>query len=285
LKYRENVTENKDYIEFRRKEIKEIINIKKMYNDDEVLNREVIFMNAAQAIEEIDKYGITSDILNKEYGISAGTLSNYKKKKKAPSKRQSSQSKVLEVLYYALRLISSHPGVNPLKELRDLRFAENLGLKDLVKKYEKSDIDLIKLTVKETVERKLNEKQFVRALDRFKEKYTYVNDETLEKASEESPDLVQGIVLDENINTLARAHALYALSLSANDEYFSFIKGFVNHSAPLIRESAIMGLYEYYDLEEERHLEVKDSFKEILNHEKAKGIRSKTISLLEQMEQ
>jgi hypothetical protein len=46
-----------------------------------------------------------------------------------------------------------------------------------------------------------------------------------------------------------------------------------------------MGLYEYYDLEEERHLEVKDSFKEILNHEKAKGIRSKTISLLEQMEQ
>jgi hypothetical protein len=256
-----------------------------MYNDDEVLNREVVFMNAAQAIEEIDKYGITSDILNKEYGISAGTLSNYKKKKKAPSKRQSSQSKVLEVLYYALRLISSHPGVNPLKELRDLRFAENLDLKDLVKKYEKSDIDLIKLTVKETVERKLNEKQVVRALDRFKEKYTYVNDETLEKASEESPDLVQGIVLDENINTLARAHALYALSLSVNDEYFSFIKGFVNHSAPLIRESAIMGLYEYYDLEEERHLEVKDSFKEILNHEKAKGIRSKTISLLEQMEQ
>ena len=240
-------------------------------------------MSTAQALKEITQYGLSKEELYRDYGISLSTQSNYTKKTKTPVKRRTAQSKVIEVLHYVLKVISAHQGVNPIKELRELTFEDHMHLSEFLKRFEANDLELLKITIKTQVERKLSEREVVRPLDVFRDKYKFLNDETLEKASISSPELLQGIVLDEKINTLARSHALYALSLGAREELYSFILGFVNHQSPFIRESALMGLFEYYDSDEGKHLEIKEILERKLREEKAIGIKKKIDSLLEQM--
>lgn len=240
-------------------------------------------MNTAQAIKEMSQFGLSQDELHKEYDISLSTLANYTKKNKAPAKRKTSQAKVIEIVHYALKVISSHQGVNPIKELRELTLDSHMHLGEFLKRFEDNDSELLKITIKSCVERKLSERESVRALEQFEEKYTYLNDETLEKATYEVPELLKRIVFDEKINPLARAHTLYALSFDARKEYFPFISSFINHPSPFIRESALMGLFEYYDKDEEQYLDLKEVFIKHLKEEKASGIRDKIVSLLERM--
>ncbi|MFL5783120.1 MAG: hypothetical protein ACJ76H_00840, partial [Bacteriovoracaceae bacterium] len=207
----------------------------------------------------------------------------YTKKNKSPSKRKTSQAKVIEIVHYALKVISSHQGVNPIKELRELTLDRHMHLREFLKRFEDNDPELLKITIKSCVDRKLSEREAVPALERFEEKYTYLNDETLEKATYEDPQLLKGIVFDERINPLARAHTLYALSFGGREEYFSFIASFVSHPSPFVRESALMGLFEYYDKDERKHLELKEFFIKHLKEEKAIGIKEKLSSLLERM--
>ena len=239
-------------------------------------------MNSSQKLRAIrESFGYSNEELSERFEISIGTLSNYKGKR-IPRKRHSEASKLIDVLFCALKVIASHSGHNPKIELRNLRF-RNLSFEDFVRSFLKSDSDLLKITVEEMIESQLKERQFERPLDKFKAKYDHLNDETLAKASKESPQLVEGIIVDEQIPPLARSHALYALAMTVNEDYFPVVRSYISHASPFIRECAFMGLAAYYDEEEGKHLELKELFARQLEDERASGVRKRIASLLESM--
>jgi hypothetical protein len=122
-----------------------------------------------------------------------------------------------------------------------------------------------------------NKKQEIskeRVIERFRKKYGNAHIESFEKASSEDPVLLQELILDDALLALAQTH---------NEEYFSFIKRFIQHESPFLREIAFHGLFEYYDKEEANHTDLKEFFKTSLEHEKALGVAKTISSLLELM--
>jgi hypothetical protein len=240
-------------------------------------------MKSSQLIKEINQFGLSNDELTRRYPIAASTLNNYSRNAK-PVKRSSDSIKLVELVHYALSEIASHPGVNPKEELDRLQLSKNMTMATFLTQFIKDDIDHLKVTVKMAIENLFRDKEPKRALETYLEKYRHLNDDTLEVATSESPELVQGIVIDENIKPIARAHALYALGFGAREEYFSFIKGFASHPSPFMRESTFMALAQYYDREENRHLELKAYFQLGLRIEKGSGVKQKLSELLEGMD-
>lgn len=240
-------------------------------------------MNTAKALKEITEYGFTNEELDHDYGISLSTQANYQKNKHHV--RQSLSLKTIEALRFALELISKHSGFNPAKEIREIRFeSEQLKLNEFIKKFESSDPELLKYAIGLRLESFIKDREIIRPLDEFRKRYEFINDETLEKASTECPELLQGIILDETINPLAKSHALYALSLGGREQYYSFIKGFINHPSPFLRESACMGIFEYFEnVEEARSKDVKEVLERALRIEKATGVKEKMRYLIENM--
>lgn len=121
------------------------------------------------------------------------------------------------------------------------------------------------------------------AIDAFTKKYKYVNEDTLNIAAEESPDLVIGLLSAKSANVLIRSAALLALAGTVDEGYFGIIKLFSTDEAPYVRESAFMGLFHYYDEFEGRHLELKQYFQKKLVTEKSLGVRTRLKQLLEMM--
>jgi hypothetical protein len=131
-----------------------------------------------------------------------------------------------------------------------------------------------------------NKKQEIskeRVIERFRKKYGNAHIESFEKASSEDPVLLQELILDEELRPIGRSYALLALAQTHNEEYFSFIKRFIQHESPFLREIAFHGLFEYYDKEEANHTDLKEFFKTSLEHEKALGVAKTISSLLELM--
>jgi hypothetical protein len=122
-----------------------------------------------------------------------------------------------------------------------------------------------------------------RAIDQFHKKYGDANDESFHKASFEKPELLKGIILDEELSSLARSHALMALAWTHNKEYFSFIKGFIKHESPFLREIAFRGLFQYYDAEDQKNIDLKELFKTSLENEKSNGVIKRITELLKLM--
>lgn len=242
-------------------------------------------MSAAQILKEINHYGYSNEELSRDYDVSLSTLSNYSNEKKAPKERRSPQLTTMEVVLAVLKWVASYHVVNPVKELREITLEDHMHINEFIKKYisENNDPKLVLMAIRPYVLERLKEKAAIRPLDKFREIYQYYNEETLDIASVEMPELVKEIILDESIKPFSRSLALYALALGARDEFFEFIKGFIKHSAPFMRESAFMALFEYYNEEEKKHLELKDLFHKSWEEEKADGIKKKIGSLLESM--
>jgi hypothetical protein len=87
-------------------------------------------------------------------------------------------------------------------------------------------------------------------LEKFRKKYEYINQETLEKASRECPELVEGIANDETVSALTRSHALQALADTENRVYIKLLKSYIDHDSALLRESARRGLKKFYKYKE-----------------------------------
>ena len=122
-----------------------------------------------------------------------------------------------------------------------------------------------------------------RAIERFEKKYGSGNDESLKKASSEDPELLKELILDEELQPLGRSHSLFALAHTNREEHFSFIKNFVQHESPFLREIAFRGLFQYYDVKEEKHTELKELFKIYLETEQSPGVFNRISSLLKEM--
>ena len=179
---------------------------------------------------------------------------------------------------------SLFPGVNPKIELRLLK-VENETIVEFVNSHStpKQDTDLLRKFLRLCIESQLKEKTIERAEERFRKKYEFINEDTLAMAAQELPELVEALVVDDKLTPLARANALLALSYTHNEDYLSLIKAFISYESPLMRESAFMGLFEYYDRDDEEHLELKDLFKKMLETEKAPGVKQRIALLLEDM--
>lgn len=105
------------------------------------------------------------------------------------------------------------------------------------------------------------------SLEKFRAKYQYFNEQTLLKATQEDSELLKELVLDNSLAPLAKAYVIDALAWGSREEYFAIIKDTTDHANPLLRESAYLALYEFYNLEAERHLELKDLFKACFRRE------------------
>lgn len=233
------------------------------------------------------RFGFSKEELVDRFNISESTQKNYSAKKKsgkARGTRASGISKSVELIHFALTKLEEHPGVNPKKEFDALKI-ENHPIDEFVLLFKKDQEEHSKITIKMAIDAQLKDRELERPTVQFKKRYTHINDETLEQAVVECPDLVEKLVLDESLRPLARSHALFALASVTEDKepIFQFVKTFINHPSPFIRETAFMGLYECYSSDSEKYSELKKLFQESLEQEKAIGIKKKISSLLESM--
>jgi len=240
------------------------------------------------ALKEIRSFGFSDEELRRDFQISDQTIRNYSAKSKRKKEIRISAPLIkLEMLSYILKTMKvKFPQLNAKVELKFLK-VEGEPIVQFVNSHAKpkyKNEELIQKILNLSIESQLREKTIARAVDRFKSKYEYINLDTLETASMEAPDLVEGIVVDDKLTPLVRSYAIFALAQTHNDNYFSLIRAFVQHESPLMRESAYLGLFEYYDKEEKKHLELVNLFKKMLETERAPGVRQRIASLLGDME-
>jgi hypothetical protein len=241
----------------------------------------------ANILKEIKKFGFSNEELERDFQFSPQTLHNYAAAGKAGKKsdvRKSSPAVKLQVIHLALSRAKALSGVNPKFVIKNLKIGRESFSEFVVKKSKpRMDIEIVKLLLEESIEKCLMFWNKERSIERFEKKYGDVHIESLQKASFEDPELLEGIILDEKLSSFGRSFALFALAQTHNEEYFSFIKGFVQHESPFFREVAFRGLFEYYDADEEKHGDLKEFFKTSLENEKAPGVAKRITSLLQEM--
>lgn len=84
-------------------------------------------------------------------------------------------------------------------------------------------------------------------IEKYRQKYGYLNDETLAVATVEMPSLLVDMINDGTIRDSTRADLLEVLGKDARQEYFSFIKGFTHYNSPMVQEGAYTGLFHYFE--------------------------------------
>ena len=120
----------------------------------------------------------------------------------------------------------------------------------------------------------------MKSTDVFRQKYIYLNEITLHKATEESPELLVAILNDPVVDSsLVISLTIIALAVGGRVEYLPLIRSFLTHSAALVRESVYMGLFEYY----ENDPSLKLVLKEALLMEPAEGVKKTISAILSQM--
>jgi len=98
-------------------------------------------------------------------------------------------------------------------------------------------------------------------IDKYKDKYKYLNRSTIEIASLHDPELLKELIEDETLRPFIRGIIIDELSIGAREEYFDFIKSFIDSKDSFIAEGAYLGLYEYYDSDREKYSDLKVLFK------------------------
>ena len=84
-------------------------------------------------------------------------------------------------------------------------------------------------------------------IEQFRNKYEYINHETLALAAQEDPQLLKDLIENSELNQLALGIALSSLGEAMIPDYLDFIKSYTTHSSSLVQEGAYRGLGRYLD--------------------------------------
>lgn len=121
-------------------------------------------------------------------------------------------------------------------------------------------------------------------LIKYREIYTYLNEETLPIALKDGHgDLVVGM-LKEGLNRVAVGSILMALGESLKADYISLLWRYTKNEDPYIRESAYMGLNYYPDEDRPQYSYFLTQFKNNLVTEPSPGVREQLEHCIEWME-
>lgn len=252
-----------------------------IYKADEFIKEAVMKQNS---LDFIRSFGFSNEEINQATHVSLQTIENQASRKLASGRNSAPEAKIDAFYFAVVELAKQFTGASLKKEVQQLKIDHTPFSEFIDTKVDAStDSELLKTAIRLSVELRLKETTNDRAEDLFRKKYEYVNPETLELASKESPDLVQGILGDEKSDPLMRSFALMALAQTGNDQYIPVLKIYSQSDSPLIRESSFIGLYEFYDLAENRNLDLKKFFQERLLAERAPGVHTRIKSILEQM--
>ncbi len=212
---------------------------------------------------------MTAAELKVDLEIADSTIRNYQKNKKAAAKSQrSSEVRLqLEAVDHTFSKAESHGIKASVEVLRSLRF-RNKRLVDVIKEHAKSNSGLVVQVIDEVIEKEAIKKP----LDLFREKYQFLNDETIKKANIENPELLVQLIEDRSLLPTTRADILEALAVGAREEYFVFIKNKLNDESPHIRAATVYALLEYYSKNSAKYSDLLVTLKEKKSDEHAVGV-------------
>jgi len=233
-----------------------------------------------ELIEGISSFDVTDFDLMRDLEISEPTLRKYRKDNGGKKVRNSEPRMKLIVLYFTLNLAKEKGYKNTFEAIKEIFVKETPLLKFI---NENASENLIIIVIEQALSSQLAVKSKMNPIDEYREKYQYLNEDTLSIATEKNPELLKELVEDTELRPSTRADVLEALSVGGREDYFEFVKSKIVESAPHIREAAYNGLYEYYD-SDQKYSFLKEIFQENLQEEKAEGVRATVTSLLEEMQ-
>lgn len=236
-------------------------------SDKELIHR----ITSRDEISEVD--------LMKEFQISESFIRKYKKNNFASNHRTSLQRKKLLILEFSLSFLEERGSKQPLSLLRSVCI-DAIPILRFINNYAKDESILI--SIKQVLKSKIVEAP-TNAIERYRSKYTYLNDDTLAIATQDDPELLRELVDDKELRPSTRGDILEALARGARPEYYEFLKSKCDATAPHIREAAFIGLYEYFDSDPEKYA-LLDLFASKLESETAIGVKATLANLLEEME-
>ena len=120
-------------------------------------------------------------------------------------------------------------------------------------------------------------------LDIYRKTYKHINEETLNKAAIEKPDILLELLESDGLKRLTVGYILLALSNTLDVNYLSVIKSYLNHVDNLIREAAYMAISQYYDdeIDNELNKEVLTILKTGYENEYQEPVKRKIESILD----
>lgn len=233
-----------------------------------------------ELLEKISSFRVSETDLIKDLEISEATLRQYRKNKdKTPSRTSVVQTKLL-VLENALGLIQ-HFGFKgkEYEVFKELSY-EGSSLIKFLNEYASNP--LARKFVMNLIEKELGGQVRRKAIDSFREKYGYLNDENLLKASYDKPELLIQMVADTDLRPSTRGDILQALAFGAREEFFDFVRSQLKSESPFLREASLLSLFGYYQ-SSEKYAYLKAEFLGMLESERAEGVRKTLKDLLDEM--
>ncbi len=240
--------------------------------NESISDKELIQRITSRDVSEVD--------LMSEFHISDSALRKYKRNTSVVKLRQSEHRMKLIVLDYTLDFLAKRGMHNPFNFLKGI-FIKGTPLLKFINEYAK-DV-LVIIVIEEVLKSKVKQAIGTKPLDRYREKYEYLNNETLSVASDDDPELLKELIEDKELRPSTRGDILEALAVGAKREYFEYIKSKINETAPHVREAAFLGLYEYFDNSSD-YAFLKNIFREKLEKEQAEGVQKTISDLLEEMQ-
>jgi hypothetical protein len=233
-----------------------------------------------ELLERITSFKVSEVDLMKDLEISEGTLRLYRKNKdKTPTRTSVVQMKLL-VLENALELIQ-HLGFKgkEYEVFKELTYEGNSMIK-FINQYASNP--LAGRFVMNFIEKELGGHSRKKAIDSFRERYGYLNDENLLKASHERPDLLIQMVADTDLRPSTRGDILQLIAYGARPEFFDFVHSQLKSDSPFIREASLLSLFGYYQ-SKEKYVFLKAEFLNLLETESAEGVRKTLEDLIDEM--
>lgn len=237
------------------------------------------FVGAA-LLEKIKSFHVADADLIRDLRIAEPTLRSYRKHKEKISSRASEPQAKLLVLEHGLELIRKLGFRDKeFDTFRKLVF-EDKPLFEFINTHASNP--LLEKLVLTIIEKELGTARRMNPLEIYRDRYGYLNDETLTKASSEDPDLLVELVQDTNLRPSTRGDILQMIALGARDKYFDFVFEQLKSPAPHLREAALLSLYSYYE-EKPKYSFLRAEFLRLLESEKAEGVRKTLQQLLDEM--
>lgn len=235
-------------------------------------------MSDSELVSKIFARNVSEHDLRKEFDISDSALRSYKRCTTPRRSRSSLPIRKLRLLELSLSFLDKKGLEEPFEALKKVTI-DDVPLLTFIDSYAKDESAA--LSVRHALKLMFRERRG-KAIDRYREKYGYLNDDTLAKATDENPELLKELVDDESLRPSTRGDVLEHLAVGARAEYFDFIKSKAKAIAPHIREAAFIALYEYYDSDPKTY-DVKSIFDQALEVETADGVRATLTNLREEM--
>ena len=122
-----------------------------------------------------------------------------------------------------------------------------------------------------------------KAVEKFREVYTYINDETLDLAAKENVQMVLDL-LDAEVNHLVKSECLIVLAQTGDYSYKDLILSFKDNESAYVRESVCMALSSYVGEDKERNQEILKFFEEIKSKESSQGVLKRLEICMEEID-